>query len=70
VEAGAKMPESEDLGEIREMEFDEMWHFVGSKKTSFGPSKPLTAASGELRPGCSVIVILQHSNDSAIKLNI
>jgi transposase-like protein len=32
VEAGAKVPASEEVSEIREMEFDEMWHFVGSKK--------------------------------------
>jgi transposase-like protein len=70
VEAGAKMTVSEEMGEIREMEFDEMWHFVGSKKTSFGSSKPLIVASGELWPECSGIVILQPSNGSTIKSNI
>lgn len=25
---------------IKEIEFDEMWHFIGSKKTNFGLSKP------------------------------
>jgi hypothetical protein len=70
VEAGTKMPASEEMGEIREMEFDEMWHFVGSKKTSFGSSKPLIVASGELWSGCLGIVILQPSNGSTTKLNI
>jgi len=32
VEAGAKLPQTEISGEIKEMTFDEMWHFVGSKK--------------------------------------
>jgi len=32
-EAGGKLPDQEISGEIRHMEFDEMWHFVGSKKT-------------------------------------
>jgi hypothetical protein len=32
VQAGAQLPGTELLGEIQEMEFDEMWHFVGSKK--------------------------------------
>jgi transposase len=61
VEAGAKLPELEVSGEIRQMEFDEMWHFIGSKKTSFGSSKPLTVAMGELWHGFSAVVILKHS---------
>ena len=69
-QAGAQLPDPEVSGEIKEMEFDEMWHFVGSKKTSFGSSKPLTVAHGELWPGCLAIVILQPSNDSTIKSNI
>ena len=67
VEAGARLPEQEISGEIEEMEFDEMWHFIGSKKTSFGSSKPLTVAHGELWPGYSAIVILQRSDDSTKK---
>ena len=67
VQAGTQLPDTEISGEIQEMEFDEMWHFVGSKKTSFGSSKPLTVAHGELWPGCSAIVILQPSKNSMIK---
>jgi transposase-like protein len=37
VEAGTKMFASEEMGEIREMAFDEMWHFVGSKKQVLDP---------------------------------
>jgi transposase len=28
---GESLPEPEVSGEIKEMEFDEMWHFIGSK---------------------------------------
>ena len=66
-EFGESLPEPEVPGDIRHMEFDEMWHFIGSKKTSFGSSKPLTVIQGELWSGCSAIVILKHSNDSTIK---
>ena len=67
VEAGVNIPEQEISGDIKEMEFDEMWHFVGSKKTSAGSLKPLIVAHGELWHGFSVVVILQHSNDSTTK---
>jgi transposase len=67
VEAGAKLPEQEVSGEIKQMGFDEMWHFVGNKKTSFGSSRPLTVAVGELWPGCSAVVILQPSSDSTTR---
>jgi len=66
-EAGVKLPAQEVSGAIREMEFDEMHHFINSKKTSFGLSKPLTVAHGELWPGCSAVVILQLSEDSMTK---
>jgi transposase len=60
-EFGKNLPEPEIPGEIRQMEFDELWHFVGSKKENFGLSKPLTVVQGEPWPGYSVIVILQPS---------
>ena len=62
MEAGAKLPETRVSGGIRQMEFDEMWHFIHSKKENFGSSRQLTAAHGELWPGCSAIVIPQPSN--------
>lgn len=64
VEAGCKLPANEISGSIEQMEFDEMWHFIKSKKTNFGSSKPLTVAHAELWPGCSAIVILQHLEGS------
>ena len=67
VQEGLSLPEQEVPGTIKEMEFDEMWHFIGSKKTSFGSSKPLIVAEGELWPGCSAIVILRPSGAYMIK---
>ena len=69
VEAGAKLPDETVPGDIKEMEFDEMWHFVGSKKENFGLSKPLIVADGELWPGCSAIVILKPSSGSTTRSN-
>ncbi len=53
---------------IKEMEFDEMWHFIGSKKTSSGLSKPWIVLQEELWHGCSVVVALQRLKDSTPKL--
>ena len=61
-EYGESLPEPKVSGDITEMEFDEMWHFIGSKKESYGLSKPLTVAQGELWPGYSAVVILQPSD--------
>lgn len=55
----ASLPEPEVSGTVREMEFDEMWHFIGSKKTSAGPSRPWTVLQGELSPGLQAVVMLQ-----------
>ena len=66
-EFGEGLPEPEVSGEVREMEFDEMWHFVESKKTSFGSSRRLIAAHGEPWPGCSAIVMLRPSGGSTKK---
>ena len=57
-----KIPEPEVSGSIKEMEFDELWHFIGLKKTNAGSSKRWIVAQGELWPGCSVVVALQPSN--------
>src|SRR5215471_3283746 len=57
-------------GDIQEIDFDEMWHFVQSKKRSSGSSKPWIIAQGELLPGYSVVVMLQPSNACMTKSNI
>jgi len=69
-EFSALLPEPDVPLDIKHMEFDEMWHFVGSKKTDFGLSKQLTVVAGEPWRGYSAIVILQHSNDSTKRLSI
>ena len=54
---------------IEEMEFDEMWHFIGSKKTSSGSSRPWIVLHGELSAGFSAVVMLQPSSGSTTKSN-
>jgi transposase len=54
-------------GSVREMEFDEMWHFIGSKKTRNGSSKPWIVLQGEPSPGLSAVVMLQPSDDSTTR---
>jgi transposase len=66
-EFGESLPEPEVPGDIQEMEFDEMWHFIGSKKENFGSSKLSTVVRGTLWPGCSAIVILQLSSGYTTK---
>lgn len=65
-----KITEPNISGEIKEMEFDEMWHFIGSKKTKSGSSKRWIVAQGELWPGLSAVVMLQPSGDSMPRFNI
>ena len=61
--------EPEVPGHIQEMEFDEMWHFIGSKKTNAGSSRRWIVAHGAVSPGWSVVVMLTPSNGSMPKFN-
>ena len=54
-------------GDIEEIEFDEMWHFIGKKKEKFGSGKPLIVGRGKLSATLSAIVILQHSSGCITK---
>ncbi|MEI2770797.1 MAG: hypothetical protein V9G98_08710 [Candidatus Competibacter sp.] len=56
-----RLGEPEVPGGICEMEFDEMWHFVGSKKTSDGSSRRWIVAHGEVSPGLWAVVMLAPS---------
>jgi len=47
---------------MQEIDFDEMWHFIQSKKRNSGSSKLWIIVQGELVPGYSVVVMLQPSN--------
>jgi hypothetical protein len=64
---GENLPEPEVSGGIREMKFDEMWRFMGSKKANFVSSKPLIVTQGKPWPGCSAVVILQPSEGFTTK---
>ena len=65
--AEVKMPEI--TNDIKEIEFDEMWHFIGSKKTKNGFSKLLIANQEKLLPGLRVTVMLQPLENCTNKLN-
>lgn len=69
VEEAAKLPDPVIAHDIKEMEFDEMWRFIGSKKTSYGSSMPWIVADGELLPGLQAVVMLQPSGVSTAKSN-
>ena len=66
-EEAEALPEPEVQGDIKEMEFDEMWHFLGSKKTSSGSSRRWIVAQGEPWPGLQAVVMLRRSNDSTTR---
>ena len=67
VDEAAKRPEPVIAGDLKEMEFDEMWHFIGSKNTSSGLSKRWIVAHGELLPGLQAVVMLRPSGGSTIR---
>ena len=56
---GEALPEPVPDADIREMELDELRHFIGSKKTNAGFGKPWTVARGVVSPGLLVVVMLQ-----------
>ena len=55
--------------DIKGIEFDEMWHFIGSKKTKSGFSKQLIVNQEKLLPGLRVTTILQPLENYTIKSN-
>src|SRR5262249_30735790 len=67
VEEAEKLPEPVVPDGIKEMEFDEMWHFIGSKKTNSGFSRRWIVAHGELLPGLQAVVMLQPLTSSTRK---
>ena len=67
VEAMEKTPEPSISQDIREIEFDEMGHFLQKKVKSSGSSKPWIVAAGELLPGLQGALILQRSSHSLRK---
>jgi transposase-like protein len=66
-EASKKFEVSKLSGELTEIEFDEMWHYLNKKKEKFGLSKHLSVAAVELSHGKSVVVIVPHSSGFTTK---
>lgn len=64
---GDSLPEPEEPSGITQMEYDELWDFISSKKTSFKPSSQLTVIHGEVWQGYPAVVILQPPNDDTRK---
>jgi len=65
-----KMPEPDICSSIKEVSFDEMWHFVEQKKTSYGSGGQWSALEIGQLAGVSGIVLLKHSNLSTKNLSI
>jgi transposase len=63
-QAAESLPEPQVREEIREMELDELWHFLHAKKTSVGFEKPMIVANGVVSPGWWVAVIMLPLADS------
>ena len=51
-EAERTLPEEEISEAVKEIEFDEMWHYIGKKNESCGSSKRLTEQGNERLHGC------------------
>jgi len=62
-----QIPEPSIANEIKEIEFDEMWHFLKSKKTKYGYGKPWIVLQVEPSPGLSAIVMLKRFKNSTKK---
>jgi transposase len=60
----AKLRDPALSGDIREIELDELWHFVQRKETSDGSSRRWIALHAEPLPGLSAVVMLQRSGGS------
>jgi len=63
-QAAEELPEQQFREEIREMELDELWHFLQAKKTSVGFGKPMIVTHGVVSPGKWVAVIVLPLGDS------
>jgi transposase-like protein len=63
----ARLPEPRVPADVRELELDEMWHFVNGKKTSGGSGKPMLLLSGEAWPGQWVGVMMKPAASSSPK---
>ena len=67
VEAANALPDAEIPKEIKEIEFDEMWHYIVKKNENCGSSRQLTAVQIEWLRGCLENATRRHSNVSTPK---
>ena len=58
------LPDPAIAQDIQEIEFDEMWPFLHSKKTTGGLSRPWIVVHGAPLPGLLAVVMLQPSGGS------
>jgi transposase len=65
-----KMPEPEIDLSIKEVSFDEMWHFVERKKKNYGSGGQWSAVEIGQSDGVLGIVLLKHSEISTKNLSI
>jgi len=62
-EVAETLPDPIVPADITEVELDEMWHFIKTKKANSGSSRQLTVVQGEPLHGLQVIVMLKQSDD-------
>ena len=61
-EAANGLPDISVPDEITEIEFDEMWHYIGKKNENYGSSRQLTVQQVEQLHGCLASVTQRLSN--------
>jgi transposase-like protein len=54
------LPEPKAPREVKQLEFDELWRFIGLKKENLESLKQLIVVHENLLPKCSINVIMQH----------
>ena len=62
VAAGQRLPEVEVPETVTDIELDEMWHFIQSKKENSGSGRRWIVTRGAPSPGLSVIVMLKPAD--------
>jgi transposase len=64
------LPDPVVSSSIKEISFDEMWHFINEKKTRYGSGVVLSVLEIELSGGILEIVVVKHSESSSKDLSI
>lgn len=64
---GETLPEAAIPKKCKDIEFDEMWHFIQLKKTKFGFGRHWIVLRGAVSQGLSAIVLLKRSGSSTTK---